>query len=479
MAKAKKTKKSKKKVCVSKRQTDINKFTAELPDKPQDINNIHELLYFLFPFLRASLSESAFRFLLGVISVHTILSVTEVAELAGSSASTIQKGREEVFSKTQPSLSEQRKEGAGRKTVSELRPDIEEAVKEFVRLRSYGPCTKEISEYTAATLASIQEFIQKKFSVHVSRTAIRGILRRNGIRLRTNKKLLYANQGKETGVQRTIRHLQFDYIDSVLQKAGDPKYILLSADCKKKENIGEFKATGASYSFEDDPVKANEHDFMTPLAKETLTGLDDLLDRQEGKAIPYGIYDISLNKGYVNVGMSTDTPEFVAESLNRFIDEIMADHPGAEKIYLLCDGGGSNNARSKVMKYYLSMVSKRIKLKIEVVHYPPYRSKFNKIERMVFAPISKKFERTPLRSLRTVLALIRNTTTSKGLVMRAELDDGAYEKGKSLSKEEIESFTVTYTGPTINSTTKLSYILDGSTMKETTWERRKSVLNEV
>ena len=393
-------------------QERIRTVVAGLPLQKVTHTTAETILTLIFPLLRLFMDENVFRFLLGVLAVYTPLTNKQISECARCSPKRVQKARKEVLQGSCPGKKQKRKKGGGRKSFAITKPHVKKEIIRFIELRSYGPCTKGTQEYTAATLEGIRKMVKRKTGETISDTAIRKILKSANIRLRTNKKLLYGNEGKETAEQRTIRHLQFDYISSVREKINDPSCIVLSLDCKKKEILGAYsRIHGQTYAGPGQEAKTNEHDFMTPLDVASLKDEDDLLDRQEGKAIPYGIYDLSTNKAYVAVGISHDTPEFVAASINRFIDRIKADHPQGKKLYLLCDGGGSNNSRSDAFKYQIALLSKKIGMKIEVVHYPPYRSKFNPIERQVFAFVSKRFDRTILYNLRTVIDEIKNTTT--------------------------------------------------------------------
>ncbi len=430
-----------------------------------NINSVTGLLKFLLPILRECLSELMFTYLLGGLSIHTTLTNKQVAECASCSTKRIQRGRRFIFERRPPSFTRQRGKGAGRKSVIDQHPHILKGILKHVQLRSYGPCTKDIAEYTDATINGIREFVKRKYNILISRATIYSILKESNIRLRTNKKLLYGNQGKETAVQRTIRHKQFDYIYKVLELVDKPNYIVLSIDCKKKENLGRFKCSGKSYTLPGEPVKTNDHDFFKALNINTLKDLDDLLNREEGKAIPYGIYDIQMNKGYYNVGITHDTPQFVTASLLHYMPRIKKDHPKAKELILLCDGGGSNAARSRVFKLCMAHLSKVINLKIRIVHYPPYRSKFNPIERKVFSITSKKFERTVLLNLRTLLTVLNSTSTKKGLTVDVSLDLGIYELKQKVSDEQMKAISIKNIGPTKGSTTSLSYTIDGRKTK--------------
>ena len=420
-------------------------------------------LVIVLGFLQVVLEENLFRYLLGLIVVHTSLTATAVTKMTHVSFDVIRDGKREVASGVLPDIHRQRSKGAGRKKVEDEHPWIVKEIVKYVELRSYGPCTKNIAEYTAATLDSAQSFLKRHFSFEISRGTLRRILITNNIILRTNKKLLYGNQEKETVVQRVVRHAEFEYIDSLFADIDNPSRVFLSIDCKQKINLGVTFASGKSYAKAGHEVKVPDHNFFIPLNVATLKDMDDLLERAEGKAIPYGIYDICMNKGYVNIGISSDTPEFVVESLRQYFPEIKKDHPQATELYLFCDGGGSNSARSLVLKYYLTLFSREIGMKICLVHYPPYRSKFNKIERKMFAPISKQFERCHLTNLLTVRTLIENTPSKTNLKLKARIDTGIYKTGRKLTDEEKALINATPVGNTKDLPVHLAFEIDGRT----------------
>lgn len=445
-------------------QERLDAFASSLPDPCGPRPGRLQLLAVILGFLSIVLAENHYRFLLGLLDLYSPFSQKEIADASGKSPATVYAGRMEAASGKAPRIGRERNEGAGRKKTTDKVAGLLDEIIRFVELRSYGPCTRGIGEYTAATAAGIRDFILRKLGVAMSVTAVRCLLLANGIRLRKNRKLMYANQDCENTVQRAVRHMQFDYIDTVKARIGDSSAIVLSLDCKKKENLGCFSSGGTSYTLKDRPVVVSDHDFFKPLDFSTLEDMDDLLDRQEGKAIPYGIYDIQMNKGYVNVGITHDTPGFIRASLEKFLPDILDDHPGAGKIFILCDGGGSNSSRSSEFKWRIAQFSRAAGMPVEVVHYPPYRSKFNPVERKLFAPVSRRFSESPLFSLRTVLAKLNGTTTKKGLVVKASLDVGVYELKQKPTQEQMGMFSIEYTGPTKDLKSKLSYVIDGTAM---------------
>lgn len=436
-----------------------------LPDAAMKIFSFSFFLRIILPFLKLTLQESVYRFFLGMIAFYTNLTNKEIAEIAKCSPRLVSRGRTDVAQKRAPCVYRQRKTGAGRKT--KMTKKVMAEIKRYVELRSYGPCTQGTQQYTIATVKGCQKMLERK-GHHLSRGAIYAYFVAASIRCRMNKKLLYGNQKTETEAQKAIRHAQFDLINEYLNNIDDPSIILLSIDAKKKEILGQNAAKKAGFTLQGKEPLSEDHDFYQPLNVKTLNGMDDLLRREEGKAIPYGVYDWLMNKGYVNIGITSDTPEFVRHSISRFMPEIQKDHPQAKELVLLCDGGGSNNSRCTAFRYQMALLSKEIGMKITVIHYPPYRSKFNKIERLLFAFISKNFERSQLINLQRILDLVRSTITSKGLTVKAEVDTGYYATGKKPTEEQMNLFSCEYFGPTKDAehTSKLSYIIDGRMIKD-------------
>lgn len=448
-----------------RRQIDkLDKFMTDLQNEAMHFKGLVPILTLIIGFVRIFLAENVFRYLLGILAYYTDLTIREVAQIARCSTKIVQAGRKAVIQRTPLDIRRQRKRGGGRKRDRDYE-FIRCQIITYVRLRSYGPCTKGTQEYTAATISGIQKFLLMKFDIKVSRGQIHRILRQENIRLRMNKKLLYGNQKTETSQQRTIRHMQFDLIREVLEKyVNNPLYIVLSTDAKKTENLGPWAAPKPMWSMAEEEIRAPDHDFLKALEVKTLKGMDDLLDRQEGKAIPQGIYDIGMKKAYVGIGISHDTSEFACRTIRRFFSQIKADHPQAKKLIILCDGGGSYNARGYQFKLHALKLSHEIGMPVVVYHYPPYRSKFNKIERHVFAPLSLQYQHAQLTNLRTILALTNNTTTSTGLTVQAELDTQVYETGQKTTEaqKQLVSKHIVYFGITKEAENKLSYSLDGT-----------------
>ncbi len=455
----------------------LNDFIAHLPQKPLNVTidmvECRLLLMLLLHFLKIVLIPNIFRYFLGLISAFTGLTNKEVAMLANCSPKTVSTGRSEVCKKLPPDIRHQRKKGGGRKSLSITNPKIAAEILRYAELRAYGACTQTTNTYTAASLEDIRQFILRKYNTNVSCSAIRNLLIQNHYSPHKNKKLLYGNQASETEAQRIIRHEQFNYIYKVLLRVYDPDVIVLSGDCKKKEALGNFAQNGKSWS--KDGIKCFDHDFRKPLNVKNLTDLESLMRAQEGTAIPYGVYDIAKNKCYFSVGITHDTAEFVEESIWRFFDDIRADHPNAKMLYLLCDGGGSNSATHYDFKFQMQRLAIRIGMPVHVVHYPPYRSKFNKIERHVFAYVSKRFERQPIENLAKMIQLLTETTTKKGLKIFAQVDTNYYPLKEKPTSEQMNAINIKYVGPTKNEKTKLSYIIDEYKLDDGLFPRESSL----
>lgn len=244
------------------------------------------------------------------------------------------------------------------------------------------------------------------------------------------KKLNYslkANVKRLAGSQHPDRNTQFEYIETQRQLFLSNGWPAISVDAKKKELIGNFKNAGQSWCLQAESV--NDHDFK----------LDAI-----GKAVPYGVYDMNHNRGYVYVGQSADTAEFAVDIIDRWWQEIgQHDFPGAHHLLILCDSGGSNGYRLRLWKVRLQeQLADRLGLEITVCHYPTGASKWNPIEHRLFGPISINWAGKPLRSFETMLALIRGTTTQTGLQVAAFLVEQTYQRGNKIADEIMNSLNL-------------------------------------
>ena len=230
------------------------------------------------------------------------------------------------------------------------------------------------------------------------------------------------------GSRNPDRDAQFEHINTaviVTQSAGQP---VISIDTKKKELIGPYKNGGSDYRPEGCPDEVNVHDFV---------------DKDLGKAIPYGVYDIAANNGCVSVGIDNDTAQFSVNSIRRWLDVLgRARYPDMDQLMVTADGGGSNGSRVRLFKVELQKLADETGLTLKVCHYPPGTSKWNKIEHKLFCHITQTWRGQPLTSRETVVELIASTTTKGGLTVRCELDTRSYPKGIKVSDAEMAALNI-------------------------------------
>jgi len=234
---------------------------------------------------------------------------------------------------------------------------------------------------------------------------------------------LQANRKTQEGSGHADRNAQFEYIGQrvrTLQRQGQP---VVSVDTKKKELVGEFKNAGAEWQPAGQPTEVKVHDFP---------------DKKLGKAIPYGVYDLASNEGWVSVGSDHDTARFATASVRRWWQEMGSRRfPGAAKLMITADGGGSNSSRNRLWKVALQELADQVGLQLEICHFPPGTSKWNKIEHRLFCFITKNWRGRPLTSYEVIVNLIASTTTASGLLVKAALDTGHYETGIEVTDEEL------------------------------------------
>ena len=345
--------------------------------------------------------------------------VKAVHELTGVSKTTIIRGKKEI----QEGTIEQervRKSGGGRKKTSQRYFGIKDEIEKIVSGNTLGNPEKVLL-WTTKSLRNIETALHEK-GYDVSHDTIGNLLKEMGYSLQQNQKML------QVGAPHPDRNAQFEYIGKKcieFVRQGQP---VISVDTKKKELIGNFKNNGAEYSKMKSPTKVLDHDF--PL-------------KELGKVAPYGVYDISRNEGFVNLGISHDTAEFAAESVLRWWQTLGRNtYPDAGKLYINSDNGGSNGSRIKLWKMQLQELANITGLALHVSHFPPGTSKWNKIEHKMFCYISKNWRGTPLISIETVIELITNTTTSKGLRIVCMKDDNKYELGTKGTDKELASINI-------------------------------------
>ena len=234
---------------------------------------------------------------------------------------------------------------------------------------------------------------------------------------------LQGNLKTKEGSRHPDRNAQFEHINAqaiAQQRAGQP---VISVDTKKKELVGEFKNAGKEWLPQGHPTRVRVHDFLIP---------------ENGKAIPYGVYDLTRNDGWVSVGIDHDTASFAVRTIGRWWTKMgRAAYPEATSLMITADSGGSNSARSRLWKWELQRFADRSGLEIRVCHFPPGTSKWNKIEHRLFSFITQNWRGQPLVSLAAIVNLIGRTRTQAGLRVRAELDRGKYPDGREVSDAEM------------------------------------------
>jgi len=255
-----------------------------------------------------------------------------------------------------------------------------------------------------------------------TRRTVAMLLKQSGYSLQSNRKM-------REGSSHPDRNAQFEYINRQVISFQKQQQPVISVDTKKKELVGEFKNPGAEWQPKGQSPEVNVHDFP---------------DKKMGKAIPYGVYDLACNEGWVSVGIDHDTAEFACASIQRWWNEMgSARFPRATKLLITADGGGSNSSRNRLWKKSLQCLADELGMTLNVCHFPPGTSKWNKIEHRLFCFITKNWRGRPLTNYEVIVNLIANTTTKTGLTVRAALDQRQYETGIEVSDAELENFRIT------------------------------------
>jgi Rhodopirellula transposase DDE domain len=351
--------------------------------------------------------------------INLKLKVTTASKLSGLTRVTIYKGIDEINS---GKIEEGgiRRSGGGRKALSVKNPELIKELEKLIDPDTIGDPQSPL-RWTSKSLRQLSETLWKEKRIKVSHRVVGKILVSLNYSLQANSKKL---EGKDN----PDRDNQFQYINEHVKKFLASKNPVISVDTKKKELVGKYKNNGREWRPKGKPEEVNVHDFP---------------DSETPKAIPYGVYDIALNSGYVNVGIDHDTSEFAVESIKQWWKHMgCKKYKKAKKLLICADAGGSNGYKRRLWKFKLQELANEIGIDITVCHFPPGTSKWNKIEHRLFSFISKNWRGKPLTNYEVIVNLIGSTTTKKGLIVKARLDKSVYPKKIKITDEEFASINL-------------------------------------
>jgi hypothetical protein len=344
--------------------------------------------------------------------------VTAVAAATGLARDTVAAGiRELQYRESHPEepVSERlRKSGAGRKGLTETDPTLTAALEALVEPLTRGDPESPL-RWTCKSTRRLAEELTKG-GHRVGYRSVAWLLQEAGYSLQANRKT-------REGSQHPDRNAQFEFINAQAIRFQKRLQPVISVDTKKKELVGDFKNGGREWNPQGEPEKVRVHDFQ---------------DKKLGKAIPYGVYDVTNNQGWVSVGIDHDTSYFATASIRRWWEEMgKGRFPHTSDLFITADGGGSNSHRTRLWKVALQELSNSIGLKLTISHFPPGTSKWNKVEHRLFSFITQNWRGKPLLSIQVIINLIAATRTTKGLIVKAALDEGKYETGITVTKEQM------------------------------------------
>ncbi len=349
--------------------------------------------------------------------------IARVAEATGIARETVRQGLRQVqvgeVGVAAAGSERQRRPGGGRKKLTardpQLRAALERKLDPVTRGDPMGPL-----RWTCLSAERLAQALRAEGHA-VSERSVNRLLHELGYSLQANRKTL-------EGRQHPDRDAQFQYIERRVQEfqgAGQP---VVSVDSKKKELVGRYRNGGREWRPEGQPEEVQVHDFP---------------DAELGKALPYGVYDLAANSGWVSVGVDHDTSEFAVETLRRWWRQMGAPaYPCAERLLITCDGGGSNSSRGRLWKLELQGLADESGLRISVCHFPPGTSKWNKIEHRMFCHITQNWRGRPLVCREVIVNLIGAVSTKEGLRIESELDENRYELGRKVTDAELKRLSI-------------------------------------
>jgi hypothetical protein len=350
--------------------------------------------------------------------------IVRVAQATGLSRGTIRAGLRELdapasIEETRSPAGRLRRPGGGRKPLVDHDPDLLRDLEALVDPVTRGDPMSPL-RWTCKSAAKLAEGLQSRGHA-VSERTVNRLLHHLGYSLQANRKTI-------EGRQHPDRDAQFQHINrrvKAFQRQWQP---VVSVDTKKKELVGPYRNGGREWQPKGEPEEVKVHDFI---------------DKDLGKAIPYGVYDLAADAGWVSVGVDHDTAEFAVESLRRWWRNMgNRVYPRAKRLLITADGGGSNGSRCRLWKVELQGLADETGLSVSVCHFPPGTSKWNKIEHRMFCHITENWRGRPLVSREVVVNLIGSTKTKTGLEIRAELDGGSYPVGREVTEQQMEGLSI-------------------------------------
>ncbi|AWB32543.1 ISAzo13 family transposase [Orrella marina] len=354
--------------------------------------------------------------------------IAEVAAATGASRTTVAAGIKELGSLRSIDASEEsrsttatgsRRPGGGRKRLETTDETLVADLLALVEPTTRGDPESPL-RWTCKSLRNLADELKTRHH-QVSHVVVGNILRSQNFSLQANAKVLEGNQSPD-------RNAQFEHINAAVKIALDANEPVISVDTKKKELVGAFKNAGQRWLPRGQPDQVQVHDFV---------------DKDLGRANPYGVYDIGADEGWVSVGTDHDTSAFAVQTIRRWWFSMgRARYPEASRLTITADGGGSNGHRVRLWKYELSQLARELGLEIHVHHFPPGTSKWNKIEHRLFSFITMNWRARPLISHEVIVNLIANTRTRSGLSVKAELDTAAYPKGISVTDAQMATIKI-------------------------------------
>jgi hypothetical protein len=345
--------------------------------------------------------------------------LSAVVRATGIPESTVLRGLADLDSEERPAPGRVRRH-PGRKPILEREPGLAEDLEKLIDPVTRGDPQSPL-RWTSKSGAKLAEALRGMGHDVVDRSVLR-LLKAKGYSLQANKKT-------REGAQHPDRDAQFGHINRTVTEALKAHQPVISVDTKKRELVGDFKAVGREFEPKGRPVQVRGHDFK---------------DKELGHAIPYGVYDLAADEGWVSVGITSDTAEFAVNSIISWWEHLgKRRYPAADALTITADSGGSNSPRTRLWRREVGRLADTTGLEVRICHFPPGTSKWNKIEHRMFSFVSLNWRGKPLESLEVIIDLISATSTNTGLKIYAQLDDRDYQRGIEVTDHELETVRIT------------------------------------